>query len=349
MKRLSNPARIIRLIDMIIDSLKLDLKGMVVLTEAASGAFIVTPLIAARAGAQVVAVARHSAYANVSDVLAYAKEWSQHLGVSNRIMITTDPPITFASKVDIVTNLGFVRPISADFVAKLSSTAVISLMWEGWEYRGSDLDIQACRNYDIPVIGTKETHELLQIFEYLGIVVAKLLLEREIEIFKSKIVLIGSDPFGVAIEAKLLSLGASVIRLDPSVSSSLTDISDEGIDALVVAEHKDSREIVGDKGCIDPMELAELGIPLIHISGVVDICSLNRAGVLKYPTKPVEFGYMTVTADYCGPRPIIDLHASGLKVGEVMYRAKKAGLTVAEIERIAVSSGFGSLIPQNIQ
>ena len=38
-------------IESIVDDLKLDLKGKVVLTEAATGAYVVTPIIAAVAGA----------------------------------------------------------------------------------------------------------------------------------------------------------------------------------------------------------------------------------------------------------------------------------------------------------
>ncbi len=51
MLRLDNQRRVFRLIDEAIERLGLQLSGLRVLTEAASGAFVVTPLIAARAGA----------------------------------------------------------------------------------------------------------------------------------------------------------------------------------------------------------------------------------------------------------------------------------------------------------
>jgi hypothetical protein len=51
-----------------IDRLELDLSGKVVLTEAATGAYIVTPVIAALAGAEVYAFTKDTRYGTVADV-----------------------------------------------------------------------------------------------------------------------------------------------------------------------------------------------------------------------------------------------------------------------------------------
>ena len=68
-----NPLRTVSVIDRMIDSLQLDLKGLTVLTEAASGAYAWTPLIAARAGAaHVIAMARDSAWGPVKPRAGFA-------------------------------------------------------------------------------------------------------------------------------------------------------------------------------------------------------------------------------------------------------------------------------------
>ena len=51
-----------------VEALQLNLKGKTVLTEAASGAYIVTPLIAAIAGARVFAFSKTTRYGTVEDV-----------------------------------------------------------------------------------------------------------------------------------------------------------------------------------------------------------------------------------------------------------------------------------------
>ena len=57
-----------------IDRLELDLSGKVVLTEAATGAYIVTPVIAALAGAEVYAFTKDTRYGTVADVTKQTNE-----------------------------------------------------------------------------------------------------------------------------------------------------------------------------------------------------------------------------------------------------------------------------------
>ena len=58
-----------------VKALQLNLKGKTVLTEAATGAYIVTPLIAALAGARVFAFSKTTRYGTVEDVF-----WRSKLG-----------------------------------------------------------------------------------------------------------------------------------------------------------------------------------------------------------------------------------------------------------------------------
>ncbi|HZI54747.1 MAG TPA: hypothetical protein VFD56_13620, partial [Chitinophagaceae bacterium] len=61
-------------IDDAVNRLNLDLSGKVVLTEAATGAYIVTPVIAALAGAEVYAFTKDTRYGTVADVKKQTKE-----------------------------------------------------------------------------------------------------------------------------------------------------------------------------------------------------------------------------------------------------------------------------------
>ena len=151
----------------IIEDLSLDLMGIRVLTEAASGPFVVTPLIAARAGAErVVAVARDSCYGRAQEVKEYVETWARWLGVDDQVTVSSAAARTHAGAADLVTNLAFVRPIDDDFVSRLPNDAVIALMWEPWEHRPEDLDLEACRRRGIPVLGTNEFNSLVK-YSYL--------------------------------------------------------------------------------------------------------------------------------------------------------------------------------------
>lgn len=343
MLQLDNPKRVLRLIESIIKDLDLDLSGIPVLTETGRGAFVVTPLIAALAGAeQVIAVTTDSPYGPAAQVLAYTRSWVDLIGKSGAIHTSTEPARTFAGDVELVTNLGFVRPIDANFVSRLPATAAISLMFEPWEFRSTDLDREACRQRGIPVLGTCETHPRLQIFHYVGLLALKLLHEAGLEVFKSHILVIGSGHFGRVTKQSLETNGAVVIHLDPCENWSDTlqtlDADGDNLDAVVLVEHATDRQLIGNQGGFSASELADRGIKLIHICGNLDDAHLEEYQVYKHPARQVDFGTMTVTTDYLGPRPVIDLHGAGLKVGEALVRGMRRYKDAAAAQKFALEN-----------
>ena len=106
-----NSQRCQRLANDAIKRFSLDLKGLIVLTEATTNHFSLMPLIAALAGAdRVIALgrdSRHGSYIKARyELLDLASAWSR----SDMIWLTTDRLHDSISQADTVTNLGFVRP-----------------------------------------------------------------------------------------------------------------------------------------------------------------------------------------------------------------------------------------------
>ena len=129
-----------------IERCALDLSGSVVFTEAASGAYTVTPVLAAMAGAvQVLALAHSSRYGTVEDVARATIDLARTAGGVDRVKIITEKRPDIIARADIVTNSGHLRPIDAAMVRSMKSTAVIPLMYEAWEFHPDDLDLAACR------------------------------------------------------------------------------------------------------------------------------------------------------------------------------------------------------------
>ncbi len=240
-----------------------------------------------------------------------------------------------------MTNTGFVRPIDRMLVDRLPKHAAISLMFEPWEFRPGEIDLEACARNHVVVVGTNEHDPRLRIFDYVGVVAAKLLLESGLEIFRSRVLVLGSDPFGEEIEKKLLALGAEVHRVAMPGSDRDLDASAgqlvEHADALVLAEHRDGRELVGNAGGIRPRRFLAGGCRLVHIAGNVD----TGANVTKHPARDVSPGFMAATTEYVGPRPAIELHAAGLHVGALAVRCRQAGGSMADAVAAAEASGLG--------
>jgi hypothetical protein len=56
-------------------------------------------------------------------------------------------------------------------------------------------------------------------------------------------------------------------------------------------------------------------------------------------------GTMSYSPAVLGPRPVLELTAAGLKVGEVAARARLAGLDVAEATRVALRDSPAMAFP----
>lgn len=371
-----------RLIREAISALGLDLTGLCVLTEAASGSYASTPLIAALAGAeQVLCFTWDSPYAPAEQVIRDTLDWASTLGVTRKIAIYTERRTDVIEKADILTNTGFVRPIDGEMIAHLKPTAVIPLMWETWELREEELDLAACWAHGIPVLGTNERAAGLETFRYVGLIALKLALNLGIEVFRSRILVYSSGGFAESIIRALSDNGAEVFLVGEDCSggglndcrmrrvdggwrpsrSAIRNPSSMGagplarywlseglgseavrailptVDLLVIAEHRSRHRLIGQGGQITPEHLYALNpsICLAHICGNVQEAGLKKAQCL--PQRLAPPGYMSLSTAYVGPRPVIELHAAGLKVGEIMARCRLQGMSFAETLQVATA------------
>lgn len=343
MKKIYNYFRLEKLIYEVIKTLNIDLSTMTVLTEIASGNFIVTPIIATMANAKkVYVVCRDSSYGKRDEIIDYIREISDVLQIAPNKICYVEDKNEVAKEINIVTNLGFVRPIDAAFIQKLPYDAAIPLMFESWEFRKEDIDIRACIQKKIPILGTRETESHLRIFRYVGMSVLKLLLEMEIEVFKSKILLISSGEYLKETKQVLENNGAKVKCYDSFQcdipQSELIDFL-QHCDAVVVAEQKSEECLIGENtNHIDVRWLLKSRPCIIHIAGVMDYDIIAKYEILKYPVKPVDYGYMTVTTDYVGIRPVIELHAAGLKVGQALVEGMRKYHDVMRAKEYALNN-----------
>lgn len=335
------PARVVRLMREAIDRLGLDLTGLSVLTEAGSREYAVTAPLAALAGAaEVTAVTRDSRHGRAADNAAAATALAELCGVAARVRVITELDPRAVARADVVTNLGFVRPIGAAMVKLMKPTAVVPLMCEAWEWRPGDVELDACRERGVVVLGTNEDHPAVDVFRYSGSLGLKLLLEAGVELHKSVVVIVGRDRFAPVLADAARRAGATV-----HVVAELRSASSRALlataDALLVADYATDDVIVGDGGAVTAAELAALapGICVVPFAGAVDVAALERAGVRCHPAERLEPRRMARTLAHLGPRPVIDLHAAGLKVGELAARARLRGLDADAATAAAVGHG----------
>lgn len=332
--------RVERLVRQAIAEQGLELTGLTVFTEAASGPYLHTPILAALAGAEkVYAQTADSSYAPKEDVLEATEQVAGALGVADRVEVLFDKPAAALAKSDIVTNSGFVRPIDRTTVEQLKPTAVVPLMWETWEFRPEDMDLDACREHGILVLGTDESRPPLALYPYGGYAALKLLFELGLEGYKTRILLLGGgQAFGRSVWELFTNFGMDVAWFAESEPEArpyaelaeFVAANAAELDAILISEHKVSSPLIGADGLVSATELARLNPALAVgvISGNVDAGELEASGLPYLPTRIRPFGYMSYQPGDLGPRPVLELYAAGLKVGEAMARARREGMSI---------------------
>ena len=322
-----HPARLAALCRSAVRDCGLDLSGRVVLTEAASGAYVVTPVLAAMAGAEHVhAVTRDTRHATVAEVVAATRELAELVGVSDRIeVVPVGPPgsdqtavaevVDLAGRADVVTNCGHVRPIDATVVSRMRPGAAVPLMYESWELRPSDVDVLACRERDVRVAGTNERHPAVDVFSFLGMMAVRLLLDAGVAVYRSRVLVLCDNPFRSYLERGLTGAGALV-----RVCDSLTDRDvDGGYDAVLVALRPGIGPVL-DAAALRTVAARWPGAVVAQFWGDLDRDAATAAGVPVWPAVPPVAGHMGVLPSDIGPEPVVRLQAGGLKVGELLSR-----------------------------
>ena len=313
---------------------------MTVLTEAATGNYALTAPLAALAGAdRVMLLSRDSRFGTAEQAIAQTRAIARVWGFDDRLDVLRDRMDPAIAAADIVTNLGFVRPIDRSLTRQFKKSAVVPLMFESWEYRAEDVDLQACHEAGIPVGGTDESHPAIGIFDYLGPVSLRLLFELDIEVTRSSILVVGGGGFAPPVIRTLQALGAKVSQFDPLTEDAPDADMLRGVDALLVLEHRSRDMLIDGSGRISVNALAEAspGVVVAHICGAIDAAALHEHGIVVHPANVAPAGYMSVRTDYVGPRPVIDLHAAGLRVGQALVEATRTGYHGIDAARHAAS------------
>lgn len=240
--------------------------------------------------------------------------------INDRINIVNNIEDVPLEETDIVTNTGFIRPINRNIIERLSSNCVIPLMWEPWEHRPAELDIDACVDKGIKVYGTNESDERLRTMEYIGFIVLYWLLESKKSPFSAKVLILGTHEFVEPISSVLQKNNYHF----KTITDYNVDVNIEDYNCVVIAEYKSDQMIIGEDAVIDKDDITDQKI--IHISG--NIC-LNDYKFCM-PKNPRPFPYMSFTTDFIDKKAVIDLHTAGLKVAEGLLNANTLGLEGSE-------------------
>lgn len=351
--------RVLRLAERAIAARRLDLSGLRVLTEAATGYQRLTPVIAALAGAdEVYAVGRDSAGASRRDAEAQTAWLAGVAGVQDRVHLVTTRLQAPLQTIDIVTDLPGVRPVDESIVRNLTTGAVVTLMRGAAAWRAADVDVASCRRAGIPVAGLDE--DAVGLYRWTALAAVHGLLGLGIEIAGATLAVAGDGPaYGHVVRA-LAQLGARILVATPDNAGRVTlfggekigeDLGDEAAraclaeaEALVVCPGEPDRRVIGPVAEVDAARLAAAAphLTVVWLAGEIDRRGLAAAGLASWPADGPA-----APADLL-PQAVVEVHTAGLKVGEVMARARQRGSSPPVVEELAAAEAHAELLPMDL-
>lgn len=298
-----------------IEALGLDLRGLSVVTEAATGAYAVTAPIAAMAGARVTAFTRDTRHGTAAEAAAETIGLAAAAGVAHRIIVTESLYPETLAECDILTNSGHLRPITPAVLVHLPQRAVIALMFEAWEFRGADLDLDTARARGIRVAAVNERHPDVGVFDFLGTLAVRQLQDAGCDPDGRRVALLCDNPFLPFVRAGLEAAGATV-----AVAAHPEELPAGPWEAVVVSLDP-CRNPPLDAAALRRLAAKAPRAVLTQFFGDIDRpAALARKFALWPPQEPGK-GHMGILLNVLGPEPIIRLQAGGLRAAEVTFRA----------------------------
>ncbi|MFK4486109.1 hypothetical protein [Bradyrhizobium sp. USDA 336] len=296
----------------------LDLSELTVLTEAATGAYAVTAVLAAMAGARhVYAFTKTTQHGTSAEARDQTLKLADSVGVAHRIEILEQITLDIIHQTDIVTNSGHLRPLTASLIDELPREAVIALMFEAWEFRSEDLDMDACLRRGIPIVGVNERHPSVDIFSFLGPLCVKQLHDSGLSAYKNRIALLCDNDFIGSLRSGLVSSGASVV-----VFEDVRTLYHDQWDAIIVALRPAAEPRIGSAEAAHLVACAPPGAIVVQFWGDMDRTALSASGLGVWPTTPPELGHMGILLSDLGPEPVVRLQAGGLRAAEWVRRSR---------------------------
>lgn len=347
-KDLQKIRKIERIIRDSITKINLDLSGITVLTEAATGNWAFTPFIAALADAKsVICFTKDSKYGKAKEITQNFKKLSKYFKVENKIHVHDVLSKEIIGKADVVTNSGLLRPITTEFIKSMKRSAVISLMWEPWEFREKELDLFTCKKRGIAVLGVNEDNETMNVMKYNGENLLKVLSANNVQIKNKNVILVMENNSALYQIKPLISNGANLLLVSKLIQNKIknygkiigSDLKNKSVipflkncDLIIINSEPLKKKIIGGKTGLSISILKKLcpKVKILVYFGNVDYHQLTMAKIECYPSQSPGIGYMSWTLDFLGPQPTLQLNALGLKVGELLAKHRLAGISQKE-------------------
>lgn len=304
-----------------INFLKLDLSNKVILTEIGTNAYFFTPLIALLSRAKYVFIwAKDNQFAKAIDLSNSFKKLAQKYNFTNYEFSINTTNVEHIRQSDIITNLGNIRPIDKEFISYCKEGAIISLMYDAWEFRPEEIDIDYCKIRNIKLVAVNENATSFPIFISVEQLALKMAFEAGYEVYNNKIIVWSSDIFGEFTKRGFEKNNAQKVILTKNSEVVAQEISN--IDFIFLCDYKQNENI---DNILNFKKLKKINpsFGIIHLYGALSKQYLELLNIPIYPRENGRNQFMSRTFAHLGLYPALNLNIAGLKVAQAVLDNKK--------------------------
>ncbi|MDD3149608.1 MAG: hypothetical protein PHV68_02145 [Candidatus Gastranaerophilales bacterium] len=292
---------------------KLDLSGYNILLPNSLKKPSLLPLMANMAGAREIYVYSHSDLEKENTYLAL-----KELNLKNNFYFIDKLTPHVLKSVDIVIK-GDEININEDLVSSLKRNSVISLYPGNLDFiNTSNIDKTLCSEKQISVVAINPADYCLMLYRYFAHIIIKRCYAANLDVFRSRLLLIGNGELMENSLSLLKMTGAQVyaIYTDKQIDKDYIIKHLPEMDGIVLLDYPQKSDlIIGKNGIIEPDEIYKINpeVKIIHLCG-------NIEQNLKISCVPqnVTQNSPNININEMGLRSIIETSAAVLKAAETL-------------------------------
>lgn len=198
---------------------------------------------------------------------------------------------------------------------------VVSLFPDNMDFLSpQDPDIKFLKDRKVPIVAYNMGEQLLDLYQQLSHIIVKRCYKMDVDVFKSKILLVGHGNLINSTLSLFKSMGAMVYVSNTGLPFDQSYILKhlKEIDVIIVMDYpKQNIQIIGSEGVVDIGDIVDLNplVKILHISGEIETGSLKMAGINYYPQE-INQESLNINLKELGERGIVELGVNCLKLAE---------------------------------
>ncbi|HBG50171.1 MAG TPA: hypothetical protein DDW90_11905 [Cyanobacteria bacterium UBA9971] len=237
------------------------------------------------------------------------------------------------SDVNIVVKGGEIDKIDSAFINQLNKKAVITLFPENLDFTDTEnIDLEAFNKETASVIGINSEDKNLNLYKYFSHILLKRCYEAGLDVYKSRLLLVGHGGLLDSSLQLLKAVGAIVYSCNIQVSIDQAFLLKRlpELDAIIVIDYPQaSKQLIGSKGVISISDIVDLcpHVKIIHFSGKLEENSLNLGKIKCFPAKITQ-NSINLNIRELGENALVEVATACLKVADNLIKSRANSMQI---------------------